>query len=104
MYVYKISTNRYDTHTKDKKDAFEVDKEARRDKYYSSRVKALDYLAHILERYTTRRGCSLLNSQGDKNLLECDFFKVELIDSDNNLIEYGYHTVTEIVLQKIEVM
>lgn len=56
MYVYKISTNRYDTRTKDKKDAFEVDKEARRDKYYSSRVKALDYLAHILERYTTKRG------------------------------------------------
>lgn len=103
MYVYKVSTNRYDTHTKSKRDAFEVDKEARRDRYYSSRVKALDYIAHLLERYTTRRGCSLLSSQGDKNLVECDFFQVEVIDSDNNLVEYGYHTITELILTKIEV-
>lgn len=103
MYVYRFSINRYDTHTKYKQDAYEVAKNCRRERFFSSRQKALEYLDRLVERHIERRGESLYDTNGDKNFTNSHKYMASVIDSDNNLIEYGYHTITEFVVEKIDV-
>ena len=102
MYVYRFSVNRYDTHTKYKQDAYEVDKH-RRERFFSSKQKAFGYLDMLITRYVERRGQSLHSTDGDKNFTNSRKYMASVIDSDNNLIEYGYHTITEFVVEKIDV-
>lgn len=100
MYIYKLERSYFDTPTGAMKDKGEVT--VCDPTYYSSKEKAIHVLDKRIERLKSR-DFNIISICGADNMRTNTIYNVVLIDSEAVLREYGYNTVIQYTITKIEV-
>lgn len=101
MYIYRVTKTDSSTDTGKYEDKYDI--EVLGERFYSSRAKAFEMLDRRVDRFINRRDYSIIDTQGDRSL-ENNFYKVTLMDSEESFNEYGFYSIVEYRIDKIEVL
>lgn len=102
MYVYRLERSYFDTPTGAFRDKGEVT--TCEPKYYSSKQKAMEVLTKRVDRLVEQRDFRIVSVVGKENMNTNTIYNVVLIDSEEVLAEYGYNTVVQYTITKVEVL